>query len=153
MGSIKIYLEFDKVLEQALAENHLSIADILQHENVEAKVTHGVSPYPVENGARTKDVVTIILVSSIAIGSVGFAISQILNAIYNRPHFREYEELVELRDGEGNILFDKECQPIFKSVKHQKIIVADKQEEMTMFEAKFSVLNGLIIRFGAEKKH
>jgi hypothetical protein len=82
MSDTKIYLDLSKEIQQLLADNKMSIADILQNENIEVSdIIEGVMPQESEEGARTKDVVPIILASSAAVAVIGFTISNLLNTL------------------------------------------------------------------------
>ncbi len=67
--------------------NGLGIEDVLQQKAIEAAVTHGAPPYQSEDGA-----------GSFAVAAIGFAISQVLTTLHDKPYFVEYYENVELRD-------------------------------------------------------
>jgi hypothetical protein len=151
MPDTKIYLEFDDEIQQALADSRLSIEDILRYQAIEGEVTYGVVPYQVEEGAKSKEVVTIILAGSVAIAAIGFAISQVLNAYYGKPHFVEYYENEELRDKDDKILVDDEGKPIFKKVRKQEI-VQPKKEEKRQFEANLDLKNGMVMKFSSDTK-
>jgi hypothetical protein len=82
MSDTKIYLDLSEEIQQLLADNETSIADILQDENIEVSdITAGVMPQESEEGARTREVVTIILASSAAVAVIGFTISNVLNTL------------------------------------------------------------------------
>jgi len=82
MSDTKIYLDLSEEIQELLADNEISIADILQQEQVEVSdVTEGVMPQNSEEGARTKDLVPIILASSAAVAVIGFTISKVLNTL------------------------------------------------------------------------
>ena len=61
MPETKIYMEFDEKLQEVMADNQLTISDILRQDSIKAKVTNGMTPYEDEEGARPKELVTIIL--------------------------------------------------------------------------------------------
>jgi len=148
----KIFLEFDDELQKILIENQLKISDVLRNEGVEASFTYGIAPYQMEEGTRTKEVVTIILASSLLVASIGYAVSRVLNEINNKPHYVDYYENVELRDKNGNILIDEEGKPFFKKVRKQKIIQPRGREVKDLFEANFDLKNGIVMKFGSELK-
>jgi hypothetical protein len=152
MTDTKIYLELSDEIQGILADNGLSIEDILQQEAVEATVSHGVAPYQSEEGARTKEVVTIILASSVAVAAIGFAISQVLNSIHDKPYFVEYDEPVELRDENGKVLKDREGKPIFKKIKRHELLEPRKNNRQTDFDAEFNPANGVVLKFGTKEE-
>jgi hypothetical protein len=80
MSETKIYLDLSTEIQELLADNEISIADILQQENIEVTdVTEGVMPDESEDGARSKDLVPIIVASAALAPEIGFLISQTLN--------------------------------------------------------------------------
>ena len=149
MEETTIYLELSEDIEELLSENDISIEDILERENIEANVSGGVAAYQSEEGARTKDVVTIILAGSAAVAAISFAISQVLHEIYNKPHFVEICENEEIRDAEGNIMFDKDGKPQFKPVKRYELIEPQKKREL---EFSVGLKNGVVIKVKSEGK-
>ncbi len=85
MSDTHIYLDLSTEIQQQLADNEISIEDILQRENVEvSNVTEGVMPKESEEGARTRDLVPVILASSAAVAAIGFAISKVLNTLNSK---------------------------------------------------------------------
>ena len=152
MSKTKIYLELSDEILGVFADNGLNIEDILQQEAIEAAVTYGIPLCQSDNGARSKDVVTIILASSIAIPAIGFAISQILNTLHNKPYFIEYYEPVEILDKEGQVLKDDDGKPLFKVVKRHELLEPKTENQKRAFEASFNLTNGLMIKFGTQEK-
>lgn len=150
MCEAKIYLEFDETLQQVMADNQLTISDILRQESIQASVISGLAPFQNENGARSKELVTIILASSVLIGSIGFVISRVLNEYYHRPIIERYYENVALRDESGNVLLDKEGNQIFKIEKRREMIQPREMNGKHQFEANFNLETGLLIKFNSE---
>jgi hypothetical protein len=151
MAQTTIYLTLSGELQAALADNGLNIENILQQDQIDATVTHGVFPVQTETGARTKDIATVILVSGVLVASVAFSISQVLNTIYNRPHLVEYDELEELRDGDGNLILDEFGKPLFKPVKRFELLVPD-QRHKSEYEAQLDLTRGLSMKFVTEQE-
>ncbi len=149
MEETKIYLELSEEIEELLSENKISIEEILERENIEAEVNSGAAPYQTEEGARTKDVVTIILAGSAAVAAISFAISQVLHEIYNKPHFVEICENEEIRDAEGIVLLDKDGKPQLKPVKRYELLETQKKREL---EFNVGLKNGVVIKVKSEGK-
>ena len=141
----------DDELKRVLDDNELNISDILQNEEIEAVVILGVAPYQSEDNARNKEPITIIIASSIAIISVALAISKVLNTLYNKPKVIKIYEPVELRDAKGNILMNKEGNPIFKKIEKYEIL-QHKFEERQEIKATFDPKNGIVIQISSETK-
>ncbi|MCL2923493.1 MAG: hypothetical protein MGF17_02390, partial [Trichodesmium sp. MAG_R04] len=68
MTTTNIYLELDSDILEFI-ESNVDISEILQSENIDAEVTYGVGPYLSEEGARTKNIVTKIIASSVAVAT------------------------------------------------------------------------------------
>ena len=151
VANTKIYLELDDELKRVLDDNELNISDILQNGEIEAVVILGVAPYQSEDNARNKEPITIIIASSIAIISVALAISKVLNTLYNKPKVIKIYEPVELRDAKGNILMNKEGNPIFKKIEKYEIL-QPKLEEKQEIKATFDLKNGIAIQISSETK-
>ena len=152
MSDTKIYLELSDEIQGVLADNGLSVEDIMQRESIDATVTYGVPPYQSEEGVRTKDLVTIILASSVLVPAIGFAISQVLRTLHDKPHFVGYYENVELRDEKGKILRDKDGKPVTKPVKRHEVLEPREENRETAFEASFSFDNGVVMKFGTKEE-
>jgi hypothetical protein len=91
MSDTKIYLDLSTEIQELLADNEISIADILQQENIDVSdVTEGVMPQKSEDGTRTKDLVPIILAGSAAVTAIAYAISKILNALNPQSNSKKY---------------------------------------------------------------
>jgi hypothetical protein len=152
MSDTTIYIELSPELEGALADNYLSIEDILRRDGIEATVTSGVLPVQTEEGARTKDVVTIIIASSVLVASIAWSISHVINTINSRPHKVEYDALEPLRDAEGNPVFDAYGEPILHKVKRFELLVPD-QRQKAEYEANLDLVEGSIaVKFTSEQE-
>lgn len=53
MSDTKIYLELSDEIQAVLADNGLSVEDILRREDIDASVSHGLPPCEPEEGARS----------------------------------------------------------------------------------------------------
>ena len=152
MSQTKIYLDLSDEFKQLLSDNETEIKDILLQENIDADVTYGVIPQEVEEGARSKDLVAIILASSAAVISISFAISKILNTLYNKPHLLGIYEYEELRDDKGNALLSREGKPRLKMVKRYELIEPRREQRRTDMKFSFGITSGIVIKFSSEEK-
>ena len=133
MEQIKIYLELSDELQEVLNDNGISIEDILEQEGIEADVTYGVMPTQAEEGARSKDVVTIILVSSALVLAISVAISNVLSTLYRKPIHVVEDDVIVLQDAKGKVLKDKEGNPLVERVKRHKLLeprAADREQNL-----------------------
>ena len=151
MTTTNIYLELDSDILEFI-ESNVDISEILQSENIDAEVTYGVGPYLSEAGARTKNIVTKIIVSSVALATISFAISQVLNDYYRKPYFVEYYEIHELKDADGNFVLDKEGKPQYEKIKKYHIAEPKKESTTQNFEFQLSPTNGIVLKFGSKVK-
>lgn len=149
MSNQKIYLNLSNEIQQSFAENSISITDILEQNNIDLNVEYGIMPNSQEEGSRTKDLVPIILASSVAILSISMAISQILSVVYDKPHFVEYWAEEELKNSNGDILLDKDGNPQTKLVQKYELIEATKKDK----EKKLGISTGnIMIKFSSKEK-
>jgi hypothetical protein len=152
MSATRIYIEMSDDIQATLADNEISIADILRQSDFQDEITYGSPPYRTDYGSRDKDIVTIILASSVAVFAVGSAISQVLATLHRKPYFVQYDELVELHDADGNIMLDEKGNPQFKLVKRHKFLEPRKENADREFEAKLSSKRGFVIRFSSSEQ-
>ena len=143
MPETKVYLELSEEFEEFFFDNKISIEDILERNGIKAKITSEVVPYQVEDGARTKDLVPVILAGSTAIAAISFAISQILHEIYNKPHLVEIYENQELRDANNNVLLNDFGSPQLIPVKRYELHETHQTREL---EFSLGLKNGIVIK-------
>ena len=150
MEQIKIYLELSHELQEVLNDNGISIEDILEQEGIEADVTYGVMPTQAEEGARSKDVVTIILVSSALVLAISVAISNVLSTLYRKPIHVVEDDVIVLQDAKGKVLKDKEGNPLVERVKRHKRLEPRAADHSQNLGIKWK--DGLIIGFSSSEK-
>jgi hypothetical protein len=152
--NLKIYIDLPSEIEELFAENLISISQLLRDNNVEEikDITTVAAPYKQEDGSTSKDAVTLIIAGSVALTSITFAITSIINILYKKPYFVEYDELVELRDKDGNIIFDKEKKPIFKAVKKYELVEPRKENKKSEILSIFNPLKGVVLKVKNEKR-
>jgi hypothetical protein len=142
---IPIYIDVSEEISQILSHNRVGIEDILQREGIDVTVGFGVPPVVTEEGARSKELVPLILAGSALIPAIFFGLSQFLSTVYNRPYFIEYYEHVELRDSQGEVVTDIYGKPLFKQVKRFALVTPSQKAEL---EAQFNVENGVMLKIG-----
>lgn len=128
MTEIKIYLDISTEGLDAIEQNSIDINEVLSNEGIKSKVEKGFVNFELENGFRFKDPITIIIASSAAVVSIGFAISQVIATLNNKKQAIILDSLEELRDKDNNIILDKDGKPVFKTVKSIEIIDPAKKE-------------------------
>ncbi len=149
MEEIPIHIEMDQEIEKALAGAGYNIREILNENNIDAGVTFGSAVYENENGARTKDVATIVMASAAAAYLVSKAVTNVLREIYHRPFYDEYYELEPVLDGNGNVIFDPETgKPLMKSKKEHFVFEPGKGEDRSEVTAG---LKGLVMKFRSKR--
>jgi hypothetical protein len=152
MSATKIYLDLPDELQQLLSENHVSVGDLLRQENIEAEINYGTILGQTEEGARSKDVVTIILASSAAVLAIGVAISRVLQTLNRKPHLVQVDELTELRDAQGNVLLDAHGKPQYKRVKRYELLEPRKEDASASFEVSNKPDQGFVLKFSTAEK-
>ncbi len=153
MNETTIYLDLSENIERLFAENNMDISDFLKSKNINGSISYGAYPYQFNVGERDKKIRPILIVAGgITLATVAFSISNLLETIYHRPHFVEYHEIRELRDANGNIVYDDNKTPLFKTVKRQEIIQPNRQMTDYALEANFDSKNGVIIKISSKKK-
>ncbi len=147
----RIYLELDEDLQQALDDNGIRIEDILREAEVEGRVSHDVLPLQDDGGGHSRDlktVVTLLFAGSVAVASFSYALNQTLGTIYNKPIYVQYQEPVEIRNADGDVVLDQDGNPVFKLVPRHEILQAQqsgKDEFMTD-------LNNMVLKISTEDK-
>ncbi len=151
METTKIYVELSDDIREWMADNGLSIEDVLEKEGVNATVESGVIPLENDEAGRTKNIVSIILADAAAVTVTLIAISHCMRSWLNRPIHETWDELEEIRDKEGNVLLDKKGKPIMKTVRKHVLIEpgkSDKKEKISLNAG----LKGLIFGISTEEK-
>ncbi len=146
----KIYFDLSDEILEILNDNGLTIKQLLENEGLRVQVSHGVFPSYEGEPARTKAVVeiaTILVASSGLIVSVAYALSKTLNTIYNKPHLVSFYENEELRDASGNVVFDKNGNPIYKRNKKYKLLESKDDFRNEKIEFKSGFKDGIVIKF------
>lgn len=149
----KIYIEFSSDLQWLLEENQLSIQDLLAHAGIDQQVTYEARPYQVEEGARTKELVSVILVSAAAfVLATGYALSQVISTLQRKPSLVEIEQLEEVRDAQGSVLIDTQGQPVLKTVKTVELLEPRKENREREFELHFDPKKDFVIKVRSGEK-
>ena len=146
---VRIYLELAPELQQALDDNGISMEDILREAGVDARMSHDVLPLHNEDGVQSRDLKPVItlLAGSALIASVGFTVSKTLNTVYNRPIYVQYQEPVELRNADGNVVLDKQGKPVFKLVPRHEIL----QPQQSSKDAFMADLKNMVLTISSEE--
>lgn len=152
MFETKVYLEMSDEIQRTITQNKINISDILDRQGIESRISHEALSYQAEDGARSKELVTVIIASGASIFAIGLAISQILKTIYRRPHLVEYYELVEIRDQNDKLLLDKWDNPQFKLAKKVELIEPREEDADRIMELSWNTQNGLVLKFGSSEK-
>lgn len=151
-NKLGIYVELPEEVQQIFAENETSINQILRDNSIDVEVRQDVAPYKEEDGATSKDLVTLIFAGSTALASITHAITSIMNTLYKKPYWIEYDELVEIRGKDGNVLLNKKGKPIFKTVKKFELVEPRKENKSYSFESMFSAVKGIVLKVKNEEK-
>ncbi len=143
----EIYVEFSNDILDFLNSNNIALENILTSRKLNFSVVEKVSPYFDEKAEKSKDVVLVILASSVAIISIAYAISSVLHEVYSRPHKIEIFEDTEIRDKDGNLVFDKHNNVLLKKVKKIEIVKPNKESIENEIDLKMDYKKGISIKF------
>jgi hypothetical protein len=144
---INIYIDYDDDIKKVMHENTIDIVEILKNNKIESQINYGTLPYKLKPGVQDKEIVTIILASSAAIVSIGFAISMVLREIYYRPHIIEFYENEDLKSLEGNPCLDENENPIIIASKKYELVQPQKKDMENIFEFNLDLKKGVLIKF------
>ncbi len=151
MDDTKVYVSMSDDILAWMADNDLSIQDVLDKAGIDAEVDEGVLPTAGDAGSRTKDVVPIILADGAAITAVLMAVSHFMRSWWNRPIYETWDELEEIRDPDGNVLLDKDGNPRMKMVRKHVLIEPGKNDRKEKINLQAG-LKGLIFGISSEQK-
>jgi hypothetical protein len=151
METAKIYLDLSEDILAWMADNGLSIEDVLEKEGIDAEVVEGVIPVDGQSGGRTKNVVPIILASAGGASAILFAVSHCLKTWLNRPIYESWEELEEIRDENGKIMVDKDGNPRMKTVRKHVLVEPGKTDKKEKIDLKAG-LTGIVLGMNTEEK-
>lgn len=148
MSITKIFLELSQDEEKLLNENNLSISDVIQKANIDAEIEYGIIPSNRE-GARTKDIVPIILAASGSIVAISYAITKVLSVIYKRPRLVKIFENKLIKDKNEVPILDKNGNFQYEKVeKHQ--FFEGRDDKMEDFEFKTNFKDGLVLKITSD---
>lgn len=147
---IKLYIEFSKDIEEALLSNggiQHCLKEAFKYDNIEAQIAEDEARYQNENGVRDKDIVTTVLITTTALTALSISISNLITSIKGVSTFVVYNELEPIRNADGNILLDKEKNPIMQKTK--KIVKKDPKKNYNekYIKLSFNIKNGLVLEF------
>lgn len=120
MGEIVAFLKFAPDVEDPLVLSGLSLDELIARSAEGISVTYGPRLIDSDN-SRTKDLLPVIVAAGATISGVVVALTALLNAFFNRPHYSEWEELEELTE-DGKIVRDQAGNPIWKLKRRQALI-------------------------------
>lgn len=141
MTKVKIYVDISPDGLYTLQQNKVRIEHLLEAEGIECDVEEGFVRYESQEGFRSKDIVPIIIASSAAIASIGFAISKIIATLNNKKQVIILEGLEEIRDKDNNPIYDKEGKPVFKTVKRIEVVDSSPNPSIEYFIKLFKVFS------------
>jgi hypothetical protein len=146
MEPLEIYVELSAAAERALADNGLSLEEIVRRAAAEATFRYEASPAGSGSG-RDKDVVTIILASGVAAGLIAHGISRVLATILNRPQMTEVEEFVAVTDANGAPVRDSSGRPVTRIRRRFELLEPSREQHQQEFDWTFGGAEGLRLRF------
>lgn len=147
----KIYLDLPPDIQLLLEENRISLEEELTNLGIDQHVTYEPLPYQ-EEGARTKELITVIIVASAAaVVAVSYAVSRILETLQRKPRVVEICVPEEVRDSDGKVLTDDTGRPIFKIVKRYELLEPRKEDRKGELEFHFDLKDGVVLKVRSEE--
>lgn len=139
----KIFLDLPAEIHELLDTNGINIEEELARDPLVRSISY--EAIPDSSQARSKDVVMVILASGATALSIGFAISQILNTIFKRPHKVDYFDLVEVPgDGtKGNGMVKIE-----RVLRHEILSPRPENSKITG-EISLGLSKGIVVKFSS----
>lgn len=149
MSMITVYLNIEPEIESLLLQQNITLENLVHEINQEINLSYGKVSFENEE-LQSKDILPIIVASSAGLTAVLFAISNLLDTYFHRPHHYEWDELEELREN-GVIVKDALGNPVWKLKRHHELISPQQlsQENAVEFEAG---INSLVLRVLSSKK-
>lgn len=151
MEKVKIFLEISDDILEWMADNHLSIEDILEKEGIEAEVEHGIPPDAGQGASRSKDLTPILCASAFALPATLFALGHCLKTYLNKPIHSTWEEDEEIRDQNGEVLLDRKGNPQMKRVRKHFTWAPGKGNKKEEVDLKAGA-KGLVLGIRTEEK-
>ena len=151
MPQTKIFIELSDEIQQVINSSKISLEDLLKRQMPDVEIIYGKKIYNSDAGFREKGIVPIILAASAGVATISFAISQILHAIYKKPHLVEFYENEILKDNQGNAILDEDGLPILQPVKKYQFIEPRIEDSKKELEFSFGLKNGIVIKIRSEE--
>jgi predicted small secreted protein len=148
----KAYLDLSIELQELLQDADIDLVYFIQKEfpKIEVILSPSVSVESTQN-SRSKDLVPVILASGIAIAEVIFAISYLINTLQRAPHLVSLDILEEIRDKDGNVVYDAQGNPQMKLTQVPQILDPKAIKSKESFEFYADISKGVVIKFTSEK--
>lgn len=151
--TIEVYLELSERIRKLLAQNNVSVNDILRRENIDACISYAESPFFTNEDINTRNIVTKIAISAVSLHLLASAFVNVANALKNdseiaRETWFKLEPIINPKTGE--ILRDKKGEIIFNKIPQLELSQTRSQESKT--EVKLAILRVLSISFKSEDK-
>lgn len=153
----KIYLDFSEDIRNLLAEEDIRVQDLLNEAGISATVRFEALP-PEHGEERTRDLVPIIMASSVAAVSLSAAVAIITSAISRalerravRPRYVEYLEEKPIVDAKGNPVVDKKGNvQTIRAVVHKFVEPQNLTEDA--FKVELGLKQGIVVSMGTKPK-
>ena len=111
MSEVTAYLELPQEFNQYLKNRNQTLEQFAASRELDVKISTAVHPAP-DEGAKTREPVTVIIASATAIFALSTAITKVIKTINNKPRY-DYK-LDPLLDAEGNPVKDAKGEVIYK---------------------------------------
>jgi hypothetical protein len=121
----RVFLIPSPEVQELLADNELSLVDVLQRDGL--AIEHTAAPHPtVGADAGHKEPVTVIFASAALIAALTPTISKIIGALSHKRVVVEAVDLVPVEDSRGNVVRDAFGDPILVPKARTEIVESSR---------------------------
>lgn len=151
MKSIRLFIDLPKEVKQTLSENGITIGDLLSRNGISVNIDYAAIPLNEKDGRRSKDLVPVIISSSVGISVLILSIAHLIDVIFRRPRIIEISEL----ECSGN--FDQQKTINFsdaqwKLVKRQEFVEPIPNKTEFNFDLSTNT-NGIVLKYKSSPKN
>lgn len=131
-----VYVRMSDDVQGLLAENDVSLLDLLKSEGIQARVAAASDPAS-DASVGTKEPITLVLATAAAIAALTPVLTRAINAISRRPVVVRETVLAPVESSSGEIVKSSTGKPILSWVERTRVIsrqqpASSEQSSMTI---------------------
>ncbi|HKP53389.1 MAG TPA: hypothetical protein VJ183_12170 [Chloroflexia bacterium] len=130
-SELDVFISSNPELDALLADNQTNLVELLEREGI--RVRRKFAQDPAANAETgTKEPVSIIIASAALIAVLTPTIQKLISALTRKSVVVEEQVLIPVEDSRGNVIMDKDGQPILHWVTRTELIESkNKPQEET----------------------